>query len=128
MIQKGSFLKVIDNSGAREVCCIHVYGGYRKRYANTGDVILVSIKSLKNKKGGGEVKVKKGDVVKGLIVKTKISGATYSGESSFFSENGVLLINNQNKFIGNRIFSAIENKFRYTKYLKVLSMSSGIIR
>ncbi len=127
MIQKGTYFKVVDNSGAKKACCIHVSGGYRKRYGKTGDVIVVSIKSLRAKRR--EVsKIKKGDVLKALIVKTKVFRPSYSQESVSFFENSVVLLNNQNKLIGTRVFGPIEKTFRYTKYLRILSLASGVIK
>ncbi len=127
MIQKGTYFKVVDNSGAKKACCIHVSGGYRKRYGKTGDVVVVSIKSLRAKRR--EVsKIKKGDVLKALIVKTKVFRPSYSQESVSFFENAVVLLNNQNKLIGTRVFGPIEKTFRYTKYLRILSLASGVIK
>ncbi len=127
MIQKGTYFKVVDNSGAKKACCIHVSGGYRKRYGKTGDVVVVSIKSLRAKRR--EVsKIKKGDVLKALIVKTKVFRPSYSQESISFFENSVVLLNNQNKLIGTRVFGPIEKTFRYTKYLRILSLASGVIK
>jgi len=126
MIQKGSFINVIDNSGAKEVACIHVVGGYRKRYAYLGDIIIVSIKSMRTKRKTIS-KIKKGDIVKALIVKTKKRTQFFNSESVSFSENAVVLISLQDKFIGTRIFGSILKSFRYTPYIKLLSLSSGII-
>lgn len=127
MIQKGTYFKVVDNSGAKKACCIHVSGGYRKRYGKTGDVVVVSVKSLRAKRR--EVsKIKKGDVLKALIVKTKVFRPSYSQESVSFFENSVVLLNNQNKLIGTRVFGPIEKTFRYTKYLRILSLASGVIK
>jgi large subunit ribosomal protein L14 len=127
MIQKGTYFKVVDNSGAKKACCIHVSGGYRKRYGKTGDVVVVSIKSLRAKRR--EVsKIKKGDVLKALIVKTKVFRPSYSQESVSFFENSVVLLNNQNKLIGPRVFGQIDKTFRYTKYLRILSLASGVIK
>jgi len=124
MIQKGSKLTVIDNSGARFVSCIHVPGGYRRRYAFIGDNIVVSVKKLRNKRKLFS-KVKKGDVIKALIIRTKQNLKSYSGEHLFFIENSVVLFNKQNKLIGTRIFGVIPSYFRYTKYLKLVSLTSG---
>jgi len=128
MIQKGTYLNVVDNTGAKKVCCIHVYGGYRKKYGYTGSIILVSVKSLRKKKKEF-LKVKKGEVVKALIVKTKIYNPNYSNESAMSFENSVILLNKQtNKLIGSRVFTSIEKKFRLTRYLRILSICSGIIK
>jgi large subunit ribosomal protein L14 len=127
MIQKGTYLRVIDNSGAKKACCIHVSGGYRKRYGKTGDIIVVSIKNLRSKRRESS-KIKKGEVTKALIVKTKKYRPSYSNESSSFFENAIVLLNNQHKLLGTRIFSPIQKEFRYTKYLRILSLASGIIK
>jgi large subunit ribosomal protein L14 len=126
MIQRGTYLNVVDNSGAKKACCIQVYGGYRRRYAKLGDIILMSVKTLR-KKNKEQAKVKKGSKVKGLIVRTKHFKTSYSNEIISSFDNSVVLISNDNKLIGNRIFSPIERKFRYTKHLKMLSICSGIL-
>jgi large subunit ribosomal protein L14 len=127
MIQKGSYLRVIDNSGASLVSCIHLYNGYRRRYAKVGDTILVSIKSMRKTKREN-VKIKKGDVVKAIVVRTKTPFFFNSlGNSSKFLDNGVILMNNQNKYLGNRIFGPVPNMFRYTRFLKLTMMGSGVV-
>jgi large subunit ribosomal protein L14 len=125
MIQKGSKLTVIDNSGARFVSCIHVSGGYRRRYALIGDTIVVSVKKLRNKRKLF-AKVKKGDVIKALIIRTKTCLKSYSAEYLNFKENSVILFNKQNKLIGTRLFGIIPSHFRYTKHLKIVSLASGL--
>jgi len=126
MIQSGTFLNVIDNSGAKEVCCIKVLPGYRRRYAYIGDKIVVTIKSLRNKRRTAS-KTKKGEVLKALIVRTKSITKEYSGKNLKFFENSVILLNNQNKPIGTRIFGSIPKFFRYTKHLRIASLSAGLI-
>ena len=79
MVQKGTFLKVIDNSGAKKVCCIHIVKGYRKRYAFIGDLVIVSVKSLRSKRRLFS-RIKKGEVLKALIIRTKRNLASYSSE------------------------------------------------
>mgnify|MGYP003956924095 CR=1 FL=1 len=96
MIQTGSYLKVIDNSGAKDVCCIKVLGGYRKRYASVGGMILVSVKNLRRKRKA-TAKVKKGDVLKALVTRTKSKTTDFSGKSFQYLENSVILLNNQLK-------------------------------
>lgn len=127
MIQKGTYLHVVDNSGAKLVQCIHLYGGYRKNYASIGDVILVSIKSLKRGRSGELGKIKKGEVLKGLVVSTKTSFVTFSGFSKKFAINGIILLNEQQKQIGTRIFIPMLKFFRGTRHLKLLSISTGIL-
>lgn len=127
MIQKGSYLNVIDNSGVKQICCIHVTGGYRKRYALLGDVIVASVKSIRFKE---EIKLKKGSIVKALIIRTKTFDSLKTKvQSNFkFSENGAVLLNNKNKPYGTRIFGGIQKHFRYTKYSKMLTLSSGLLK
>ena len=125
MIQKGSKLNVIDNSGARFVSCIHVPCGYRRRYAFIKDIIVVSVKKLRNKRKLFS-KVKKGEVIKALIVRTKTSLKSYSSENLCFKENSVVLLSKQNKLIDTRLFGIIPLNFRYTKYLKLVSLAAGL--
>jgi large subunit ribosomal protein L14 len=127
MIQSGTYLKVIDNSGAKLVACIQVIKGYRRRYANVGDVIVVSVKALRLKRRKS-AKIKKGDVVKAIVVHTKSPSKNYNFEQFEFAQNTAVLINKQNKFIGTRVFGVVPKKFRYTRFLKLLSVSSGFIR
>lgn len=126
MIQNGTFLNVIDNSGAKKVCCIKVLKGYRRRYASVGDIITVSIKSVRQKKKVIP-KVKKGEVTRALIIRTKSMIKRPFFESIAFNENAVVLLNKQNKLLGTRIFGSISKYFRYTLFLKTVTLSSGII-
>ena len=126
MIQTGTFLNIIDNSGAKEVCCIKVFKGYRRRYAFTGDVITVSVKSLRSKRKATS-KVKKGDVVKALVVRTKTEKKDFSGKSLGFLENSAVLLTNQFKPIGSRVFGTLPKTVEFSKYLKVSSISSNTI-
>lgn len=126
MIQSGTVLNVIDNSGARKVCCIKVMTGYRRRYAFIGDLIMVSVKSLRTKRKSTS-KTKKGEIYKALVVRTKHNIKKTSGEKISFFENSVILLSKQNKFIGTRIFGSLPVSFRYTKYLRILSLSNGLI-
>mmetsp|Transcript_9185 Transcript_9185/g.15196 ORF Transcript_9185/g.15196 Transcript_9185/m.15196 type:complete len:128 (+) Transcript_9185:272-655(+) len=127
MIQNGTYLNVIDNSGAKNVCCIKVSKGYRRRYASVGDIITVSVKNLR-KKRKATAKIKKGDVVKALIIRTRFSKSMRFHEQLNFKENSVILITPQNKPIGTRIFGAVSNNFRYTKFLRIASLCSGLIK
>jgi len=126
MIQGGTILNVIDNSGAKKVCCIKVLAGYRRRYAFVGDLIMVSVKSLRTKRKSTS-KTKKGEIYKALVVRTKYNVKKISGEKISFFENSVILLSKQNKFIGTRIFGSLPVSFRYTKYLRILSLSNGLI-
>jgi large subunit ribosomal protein L14 len=126
MIQSGTYLNVIDNSGAKDVCCIKVSTGYRRRYSFVGDVIVVSVKSLRSKRKATS-KVKKGDVVKALVVRTKSNKKDFSGKTLSFLENSVVLLNNQYKPIGSRVFGSVPMALSFSKYLKVSSISSNTI-
>ena len=126
MIQNGTYLNVIDNSGAKVVCCIKVKGGYKKRYARIGDILVVSIKNLRRKRKTTS-KVKKGEVVKALVVRTKLGLKDYSNKYIKFFENSVILLNNNNRPICTRIFGVLPKFFRYTKHLKIASLSAGLI-
>lgn len=126
MIQKETYLNIIDNSGVKKVCCIHIYGGYRKRYAKVGDIILTSVKSMK--KVGAECKFKKGDIVRVLILQTK-----NSKNSSFYNrakhhENAGILISNTKKILGSRVFGSVDSMFRYSKFLKVVTLAKGLYK
>jgi large subunit ribosomal protein L14 len=125
MIQTGSYLNIIDNSGAKEAFCIRVPKGYRRRYARIGDVITTSIKSVRSKKLN--TKVKQGDVVKALILTTKSVTKGKFNDSIKFFENNVILMTKQKKLVGTRIFGSIPKKLRYTKFLRIASLCSGLI-
>lgn len=124
MIQVGTFLKVIDNSGAKLAFCIRILNaGYNQRYAKIGSIILVSIKSLRSVKN---LKVKKGDISKAVVIKTKSKSHTYSYNYKNYYENSIILLNKQNKALGTRIFSKIPQTFKYTKFLKLTTLSLGV--
>lgn len=126
MIQKGSILSVIDNSGANKVCCIQVFSGYRKRYGFIGDIAVVTVKSLKIKRRESS-KIKKGDVLKALIVRTKKVKKNYNSQEIGFFENSAVLLSRQNKILGTRIFGGLPELLRYGKFLRIISLSSGIL-
>lgn len=126
MVQVGTILNVVDNSGARKACCIKVLSGYKKRYAMIGDLIVVSIKNLRTKRKLTS-KVKKGEVYKALVVRTISNQKHFSEDSINFFENSIVLLNKQNKFVGTRVFGSLPTSFRFTKYLKLISLSSGLI-
>lgn len=125
MIQTGSYLNIIDNSGAKDAFCIRVPKGYRRRYARIGDVITTSIKSVRSKKLN--TKVKQGDVVKALILTTKAVTKGKFNDSIKFFENSAILMTKQKKLVGTRIFGSIPKKLRYTKFLRITSLCSGLI-
>lgn len=114
----------MDNSGAKTVRCIGVFSGYRQRYASFGDVITVSVQSLRAKRRT-LVKVKKGQVLQALIIRTK-KFLKCSLNLSFF-ENSVILLNKQKKLIGTRIFGSLPKNLRYTKFLRLSFLARGLI-
>lgn len=126
MIQKGTILKVVDNSGAKKAACIHLYKGYRKRYAKIGDIIKVAIKRTK-KKNPEFLKIKKGDTSKAVVVSVKNSQNCFDGSLTKSGLNSIVLISDQNKYLGTRVFSPLDNSLRYTRYLRLLSLAGGVI-
>jgi large subunit ribosomal protein L14 len=126
MIQQQTLLKVIDNSGAKTVKCIKVLGGFKRKYAKIGDCIIVSIQSLRNKFKETS-KVKKREVYKALIIKSKKVFRKKNYEFTKFEENSVILINKQNAPIGTRILEQIPYHLKKKKFQKFISISSGLI-
>jgi large subunit ribosomal protein L14 len=126
MIQNGTFLSVVDNSGAKFAACIKILSGYRSRYAGVGDVVLVSIKNLRTKRRSSS-KIKKGEIYHALVIRTVKPTLAFQGDSFQFFNNSVVLLNKQKKFIGTRVFGAVPKNFRNTKFLKILSLSPGSV-
>jgi large subunit ribosomal protein L14 len=126
MIQNGTFLKVVDNSGAKIAFCIKVKAGPNRKYAYMRDSVFVSIKELRSKRRLTS-KVKKGATLKALILHTRSKFKTLVGETFNFFSNNAVLLNRQNKLVGSRILSAVPKKFRFTKFLKLASLSFGFI-
>lgn len=126
MIQQQTILKVIDNSGAKTVKCIKVLGGFKRKFAHLGDVIIVSINNLRNKSKKSS-KVKKGDVFKALIIQTKNSQTNKDGSCYHFSKNSVSLITKQGKPVASRISVPVSKKIKQGKFSKFSSISIGII-
>jgi large subunit ribosomal protein L14 len=122
MIQMQSRLNVADNSGAREVMCIKVLGGSKRRTASVGDIIVVSIKdALPNSK------VKKGDVAKAVIVRTVHKTRRIDGSYIRFDENSAVLINNQKEPIGTRIFGPVARELRAKQFMKIVSLAPEVL-
>jgi large subunit ribosomal protein L14 len=126
MIQQNTILKVSDNSGAKTVRCIRVLGGFKKKIAKSGDIIVTSIQQLRNKAKTSS-KVKKGEVYQALIIKTKKNSIKKNGFSISFSENSVVLINKQKTSVGTRILGPISKSLKKKKFQKILSISTGLI-
>lgn len=126
MIQQQTILKVADNSGAKTVRCIKIPGGFKKRIAKLGDIIVVSVQKLRNKSKRTS-KVKKKEVCKALIIRTKVPSGKVTGLNVKFNENAVVLINKQGNPIGTRIIGPV-TKILYKKALqKFISMATGLI-
>ena len=126
MIQPQTILKVADNSGAKTVKCIKVLGGFKKRYASLGDMIVVSVQQLRNKSKKTS-KVLKGGVFRALVIRTKIQCTKRDGSSFTLNENAVTLVNKQGNPIGTRILGPIPRILKKKKFTKFTSLSSGLI-
>lgn len=122
MIQMQTRLQVADNSGARQVQCIKVLGGSKRRTANIGDVIVVSVKDAIPRG-----RVKKGDVLQGVIVRTTKGLRRSSGETIRFDTNAVVLINKQGEPIGTRIFGPVTRELRRKGYMKIISLAPEVL-
>jgi len=122
MIQTESRLKVADNSGAREVLCIRVLGGTRRRYASLGDQIVVTVKDALP---GGNVK--KGAVSKAVIVRTKKEVRRADGSYIRFDDNAVVLLNPTGELRGTRIFGPVARELREKDYMKIVSLAPEVI-
>ena len=122
MIQQQSFLKVADNTGAKELMCIRVLGGTGRRYARIGDVVVCSVK--KATPGGV---VKKGDVVKAVVVRTVKSLRRADGSYIRFDENAAVIINADKNPKGTRIFGPVARELREKEYLKILSLAPEVL-
>jgi large subunit ribosomal protein L14 len=128
MIQTQSKLKVTDNSGGKIAQCIKVLGGYQKRYARTGDQIVVAVKKAKIPVGRNlKVKVKKGSVNKAILIRTKKPLQRKDGSSISFAENATLLLNAQEQPVGTRIIGPIPYELKKYKGIRLASLGSGII-
>ena len=122
MIQMQTMLNVADNSGAKKVSCIKVLGGSRRRYATVGDVIVVSVKeAIPN------AKVKKGDVMKAVIVRTVKEVRRPDGSYLKFDDNSAVLITNQLEPVGTRIFGPVARQLRAKQFMKIISLAPEVI-
>lgn len=122
MIQQESRLKVADNTGAKELLCIRVLGGSGRRYANIGDVIVCAVKSAAP---GGDVK--KGDVVKAVVVRTKNGVRRDDGSYIKFDQNAAVLIKDDKNPRGTRIFGPVARELRDKKYMKIVSLAPEVL-
>jgi large subunit ribosomal protein L14 len=122
MIQTQSIIDVADNSGAKKVMCIKVLGGSKRRYANIGDVIKVSVKEAIPKG-----KVKKGDVMFAVIVRTRKGVRRDDGSLIRFDGNAVVLLNNQKQPIGTRVFGPVTRELRGGNFMKIVSLALEVL-
>ena len=122
MIQQESRLTVADNSGAKEVLCIRVLGGTRRKYASVGDRIIVSVK-----KALPSGNIKKGTVAKAVIVRTSKEIRRADGSYIRFDDNAVVLINTAGEMIGTRIFGPVSRELREKQYMKIVSLAPEVL-
>lgn len=122
MIQHCTHLNVADNSGARELKCIKVLGGTKRRYASIGDVIVCSVKNATP-----ESKIKKGDVVKAVIVRTRKEVRRTDGSYIRFDENAAVLINPSMEPIGTRVFGPVARELRGKSFIKIISLAPEVL-
>ncbi|MBY0400528.1 50S ribosomal protein L14 [Myxococcota bacterium] len=122
MIQAESVLQVADNSGARKVKCIRVLGGSRRRFATVGDVIIVAVKeAIPN------ARVKKGEVRRAVIVRTKKALSRPDGSHIAFDENAAVLIAKDNEIVGTRIFGPVARELRGAGFMRVISLAPEVL-
>ncbi len=122
MIQQESYLKVADNTGAKEIKCIRVLGGSKRKYASIGDVIVASVRKAAP---GGQVK--KGDVVKAVVVRTSKAVRRTDGTYVRFDDNAAVLIKDDRNPTGTRIFGPVARELRDRDYMKILSLAPEVI-
>lgn len=122
MIQVQSYLDVADNSGAKKVMCIKVLGGYRRRYARVGDIVMVSVKEAIP-----EGTVKKGAKAKAVVVRTRNATKRTDGSCIRFDQNAVVLINAQGEPVGTRIFGPVARELRKKAFTKIISLAPEVL-
>jgi large subunit ribosomal protein L14 len=122
MVQEYTRLNVADNTGAKKVMCIKVLGGTRRRYGSVGDIIVVSVKSAAP---GGSVK--KGEVSKAVVVRTKKEVGRPDGSYIRFDDNAVVLITDQNEPKGTRIFGPVARELREKQFMKIVSLAPEVL-
>ncbi len=122
MIQHMSRMEVADNSGAKKVMCIKVLGGYKKRYARLGDVIMVSVKEATP-----DSAVKKGQVMRAVVVRTRKESRRPDGTYIRFDNNAVVLISAEGEPLGTRIFGPVARELRWKEYMKIVSLAPEVL-
>jgi large subunit ribosomal protein L14 len=122
MVQTTTTLYVADNSGAKKIMCIRVLGGTRRKYASLGDIIVVSIKeAIPN------AKVKKGEIAKAVIVRTKKEVSRQDGSYIRFDANSAVLVDKDNEPIGTRIFGPVARELRAKRFMKIISLAPEVL-
>lgn len=122
MVQVETVLDVADNSGARAVRCIRVLGGTRRRYASVGDEIIVSVREAQP-----NTKVKKGDIMRAVIVRTAKEIGRQDGSYIRFDTNSAVLLDNQHEPIGTRIFGPVARELRAKRFMKIISLAPEVL-
>lgn len=122
MIQQQTVLNVADNSGAKKIMCIRALGGSTRRYASIGDIIVGAVKEADS---GGQVK--KGDVVKAVVVRTKKAVRRKDGSYIKFDDNSAVIINPQKEPVGTRIFGRVARELRFKNYMKIISLAPEVL-
>ncbi|HKK73344.1 MAG TPA: 50S ribosomal protein L14 [Candidatus Krumholzibacteria bacterium] len=122
MIQEETLLNVADNSGAKTAKCIRVLGGTNRRYAHVGDVVVLTVKTALP-----DGTIKKGSVVKGVIVRTRKEQRRRDGSYIRFSDNAVVIINEEKEPVGTRIFGPVARELRERKFMRILSLAPEVL-
>lgn len=122
MIQVQTMLEIADNSGARRVQCIKVLGGSKRRYANVGDIIKVTVKEAQPRG-----RIKKGQVVNAVVVRTKKGVRRSDGSALRFDNNAVVLLNQQLQLVGTRIFGPVARELRTEKFMRIVSLAPEVL-
>jgi large subunit ribosomal protein L14 len=122
MVQVSTNLSVIDNSGVKSVQCIRVLGGHKKQIASLGELIVVAVKKTLPK-----TKVKKGQVRKAIVIKSRLPLFRKDGTKLLFDNNGTILLNEQNAPIGTRILGPVTQELRKTSFMKIVSLSKRVL-
>ena len=122
MVQQETRLKVADNTGAKEVLCIKVLGGSKRKYARTGDLIVITVK-----KTIPASNIKKGEIHKAVIIRTKKERKRKDGSYIRFDDNAVVLVDDSKEPIGTRVFGPVARELREKKYMKILSLAPEVI-
>jgi large subunit ribosomal protein L14 len=122
MVQNTTTLDVADNSGAKKIMCIRVLGGTKRKYASLGDIIVVSVKeAIPN------AKVKKGEVAKAVIVRTKKEVSRQDGSYIRFDTNSAVLVDKDNEPVGTRIFGPVARELRAKRFMKIISLAPEVL-